>query len=103
MARSVEEMSEFMESKRDEFLKFDRVKLPSSRRPDLCAFLLLDKLAFCEETHDEDMVSGSEHDEIWLSADPKLVAAAATDEDLIDLVRCGVMYDGDVEAFWLFT
>jgi hypothetical protein len=99
MARTVEEMGEFMESQRDEYIKFDRVKYRLSDRPDLHAFLLLDKLAPPEGGGD--MIEASEHDEFWLSADPKRVAEAATDENLIDLVRCGVLFHD--AAFSMFA
>lgn len=71
-----------------EFLKFDRVENKLSTRRDIHAFILLNQL------HPEivDIVGGANHDEIFLNADPELIASVATEEQVADLVRCGVMY-----------
>jgi hypothetical protein len=85
----------------DEFLKFERI--PPDRklhaRPDLCAFLLLDRLV----PGDCDMVAGAEHDEIWLEVSVDILASVATDEDLLTLCRCGVRYDGDADSLAMFA
>jgi hypothetical protein len=70
----------------DEFLKFDRVKEKFSLRPDLHAFILLDKLL--PGAHD--MVAAAEHDEIYLYPDPEELLKVATKDQLRDLHRCGV-------------
>lgn len=76
----------------DEFLKFERVENRLSNRPDLHAFLLLDKLV----PSDRDMVSNASHDEIWLEVDLEaLVAAGITEDQIRDLVRCGIRIDED--------
>ena len=78
----------------DEFLKFDRVPESDrlSNRPDLHAFMLLDRLV----PGNKDMVAGAQHDEIYLSPDPEELLKVATKEQLRDLHRCGVRcnYDG---------
>lgn len=74
-----------------EYIEFDRVENKLSNRPDLHAFLLLDKLV----PGKGDMVSGAEHDEIYLETDLEELAAVATEDDIRDLVRCGVRCDGD--------
>lgn len=90
--RTVEELEQFFEKHHDiEFLKFDRVSEKLNRRPDLHAFLLLDRLV----PGDCDMVSAADHDEIFLEVSPESLAAVATDEQLIDLIRCGVRIDND--------
>jgi len=60
-------------------------------RPDLNAFLLLDRLVPGEC----DMVCSAEHDEIYLDVDPEALARVATEEDIADLVRCGVRFHDD--------
>ena len=82
------DMSERFDAVDDEFLNFDRIENKRSKRPDLHAFLLLDELFPCEGK--SDMVCCAEHDEIWLDIpeDAKL-----TDEQIVELVRCGVRYD----------
>ncbi len=83
----------------DEFLKFARVKNKLSNRPDLHAFQLLDRLV----PGNRDIVSAAEHDKIWLEIEPGVLAAVATEADVIDLVRCGVgLYDSD-EGLCMFA
>jgi len=70
-----------------EFLKFDRVKNKRSKRPDLHAFIVLDELF----PDTRDMVSGAEHDEIFLSVDLGEFHAKVSDDHILELVRCGVL------------
>jgi len=72
----------------DDFLKFESVVNKLHTRPDLCAFLLLDKLV----PSTSDMISGAGHDEIWLDTNCEKLAETATTEDILTLVRCGVRY-----------
>jgi hypothetical protein len=81
-----------------EFLKFDRVEQKFHHRPDINALILLDKLSPSEG----DIIVASEHDIIYFDADPELVAANATPEDLTTLLRCGVSYNAD-DGFHSFT
>jgi len=76
------------------------VSLMGSRR-DLKGLLLLDKL---DPTNSiRNMISSAEHDEIWLSADPKVVMENITQEQVQELVQCGIMYDEDCDSFHLFA
>lgn len=83
----------------DEFLRFDRVENKTTKRADLHAFNLLDKLVpgGC------DMVSGAPHDEIWLAVGPEELAKVATEEQIIELIRCGVRYDGGANCLVMFV
>ena len=73
----------------EEFLKFDRVERKRSQRPDLHAFLLLDEIV----PGRADIVCAAEHDEIFLDVDLDDLAAKATREQIVELVRCGVRLD----------
>lgn len=84
----------------DEYIKFERIAYPRHTRPDLCAFLLLHDLG---GGNGRDMVSAAEHDEIWLDADPDVVAAKATEDDIVTLIRCGVRYDAENDSFCMFV
>lgn len=84
----------------DEFLKFDRIPIKTSQRPDLHAFNLLDKLL---PGKSGDMVCHAEHDEIFLDVDPEELAKAATDDQIMELVRCGVRYDSSTDSVAMFT
>jgi hypothetical protein len=83
----------------DEFLEFERVSPKRSNRPDLHAFLLLDELVpgVC------DIVSSAEHDEICLEISLEELAEAATEEQIIELIRCGVRYSTDYDCLALFV
>lgn len=83
----------------DDFLKFDRVEKKLSNRPDLHAFLLLDRLL----PGDRDMVSAAEHDEIFLDVElDDLAKTGITEEQVRDLVRCGVRIS-DFDGLCLFV
>jgi hypothetical protein len=90
---TTEELIAVFEEENDEFLKFSRVKERRSNCADLHAFLLLDSL--CPDDRCRDIVCGAEHDEIFLRPEPEELAAVATREILIDLIRCGVRYSSD--------
>jgi hypothetical protein len=79
-------LEEMFEKHEDEFLKFDRVQNKRSKRQDLHAFLLLDELV----PGDNDIVSCAEHDEIYLGVDCGELAEVITEEQVIELSRCGV-------------
>jgi hypothetical protein len=83
----------------DKFLEFDECTEKPSGRADICAFIILDRLipGTC------DMVCSAEHDEIWLVTDPDEIAEVATEADVINLIRCGVRYDGDTGSFAMYV
>jgi len=93
------DLGEVFERYENEFLKFSRIVEPRHLRPDICAFLMLSDLSISYQ--DRDIIYGAEHDEIWLSADPTEIAANATEEQIRDLIRCGVFYSD--EAFKMFV
>ena len=100
--------SEGSEGDGDEFLKFERIPEADRRhkRPDLCAFLLLAELFDGESKGIPgaymDIVSGADHDEIFL--DPKIDDnTPLTKEHIIYLSRCGVRWDSDNECLAMFV
>jgi hypothetical protein len=98
---TIDDIERLYDEHEDEHLEFKNIKPERRlhRRPDLNAFLLLDKLV----PGDRDMVQVAEHDEFWVEVRPKQVAAVATEEDILDLMRCGIMYDSDIESFHSFV
>lgn len=96
----IDSLEELFESLNDEFLKFERVEAPLSRRPDLCAFILLEELL---PGGTSDLICSAEHDEIWLDVDVEELAKVATEGDIRTLVRCGVRYDSDINSLALFV
>ena len=93
-------LAEVFEKHNSEFLHFERVEHKLSNRPDLCGFLLLDKLL---PGADADMISASEHDEIFLDVDCDKLAEIATEEDILMLTRCGIRYDEDCDSLAMFV
>jgi len=87
---------ELFEKHEDEFCKFEHVIKKRSQRADLHAFLLLDELY----PQEQDIVSDAEHDKIWLSVTPD---DKLTEDHVIELLRCGVMWDRYYESLWMFT
>lgn len=87
------------EKHEDEFCKFDRVKNKSTTRGDLHAFLLLDRLI--PSPTGCDIVSAANHDEIYLDTDPEEFVKVATEDHVIEIMRCGVRFDGS--GFQMFV
>lgn len=85
----------------DESGKFERIENPRHSCPDVCAFLLLNELAPLERGRD--MVSAAEHDEIWLATEVEEVASRATEEQVVELMRCGVRFCSQYNAFAMFV
>lgn len=83
-----------------EFLKFERIESPLNNRPDLCAFLMLDKLI---PGGTGDIIASAEHDEFYLNFDCDAFNSAVTDEQLRDLVRCGIRYDAEYDSLCMFA
>lgn len=83
----------------DESHKFDRVTVKFSNRDDLHAFILLDKIMPKGHT----MISAAEHDEIYLAFDMEELAVIITQEQVLELVRCGVSYDSHNDSLYMFV
>lgn len=88
---TTEELEELFQKHDEEFLKFERIPQITTQRKDLHAFLLLDKLV----PFPADIVSCAEHDEIFLSVRLEELAAVINEEQVIELIRCGIRTDGD--------
>ena len=102
---TLEELTECFERHDGEYGKFERIEKPAHRRPDICAFIMLDA-AVTKTNRDgsfRDMVMCAAHDEIWLDAMPKELAPVATDELVRDLVRCGVRFNDEYTGLAMFV
>lgn len=94
-----EELFELFDEYRNEFLRFEKVANPRSRRPDLHAFYLLDSLC----PGDGDMVSYATHDEIGLGINLDDFMKVVTKEQVIELIRCGVRLSYDYCRLTMFV
>lgn len=101
---TTEELKACFEKHTEEFLKFERIERPAHRRPDLCAFLMLDAVPGIERTGKlGDIVSAAEHDAIYFDVTAPELAAVATDEMVRDLHRCGVLCFEEYECLGMFV
>jgi len=89
----IDNLEATFEKYNEDYLKFDAIiGEPLHRRRDIAAFLLLDQLV---PNGDYPMVSDASHDKIWLDVDCDKLAHAATEQDILYLVRCGIRYVDD--------
>ena len=96
------EIRERFEQYEDEFMEFGRIKDPPHLRPDVCAFIVLDRLV-PPPFPKREMVCAAEHDEIYLDVDPAKLTEVASDDDIKLLVRCGVRYDESTDSLAMFV
>jgi hypothetical protein len=85
------QFKDFYNKASEEHLKFERVQNKRSQRPDLHAFLLLDELC----PSDKDIICHARHDEIFLSVEVEDLIKVVTEDQVIELIRCGVRYSDD--------
>lgn len=79
---------------------FDLVPNKQTARRDLQAFLILDKL---DLLNSRNIIGSSEHDEIYLDVDLDTLSQNASDEDILNLVRCGIRYSDSFDCLVKFT
>jgi len=96
---STDDLIALFERHNGEYIKFERVQNKLSQRPDLHAFMLLDQLV----PGNKDIIACATHDEIGLSVAWEDVAKVATEEQWIDLIRCGLRYDSGNDALVMFA
>jgi len=70
-----------------------------AKRRDLHACLLLDRLVPSEGR----IVGDAQHDVIFLETSLHDLALAATEEDILNLIRCGVRLDTEFDCLTMFT
>jgi hypothetical protein len=98
-----EEFAGYFKQHDDEFLKFGLVENRRSSRRDLHAFLLLDELLPLRGEFDGDIVSGAGHDQIWLDIDVTRLAEVITEDQIIELLRSGVMFDDHDDGLSMYA
>lgn len=97
----IAELAAIFEKHYEEFLKCKDV--PPERmltsRADLHVFMMLDRMV----PGSNDIVSAANHDEIFLSIEPVDLMQAASEEDIVDMIRCGLRFDRDNESLCMFV
>lgn len=94
------DLKETFDKYEKEFLEFDRIENKLNDRPDIHAFLLLDKLF---PSKGRDIISAAEHDMFYLDIDCEVLAENITEADVLDLVRCGIFYDDETDGLAMYT
>jgi len=88
---TVEELTDLFDDINDEspWPKFEDIENPRHPRPDMHAMLLLHELV----PGTMDMVSAAEHDQIFFDVSLEALAPVITEEQVRELVACGVHTD----------
>jgi len=92
-------VKEMFDAADGEYLKFDRIESPKHERPDICAFLMLHEVF----PGTSDMVSDAQHDIICLAPDLSEAEGLLTSGLVVDLCRCGVLYNEEYDCFEMLT
>lgn len=93
-------LHERFEQFRDDFLNFEDVENRLSNRPDLHAFLLLDKII----PGDRALVSAAYNDEIYLDVTGEdLEKVGITDDQIQELVLSGIRYSTEYDSLCMFV
>ena len=77
---------------------FEKVKNRRSNRMDVHGMLLLDTLVPSKQKAAPDLISCSEHDEVWFETDLEDLAKVITEDQVIEMLRCGIYYDTSTES-----
>lgn len=91
-------MKEIWEKHNDEYCKFENVIIKLSSRPDIHAFIKLNELF----PGDRDIICASHHDEYFLDIEGEQINQIC-ESDIIDLIRCGVMYSEEYDCLSMFS
>lgn len=93
-----EEMHDLFAAHEDEARHYDRIAVKLSDRPDIHGMLMLNWL----DPQTGDIISAADHDQVWFAAKPEVVARNITEDQVKDLLRCGIYFE-DGEGFWAFV
>ena len=96
---TIETFKEIWEKNDDSYLQFKQVNNKTSNRSDVHAFNLLDKLV----PGITDMVAAAEHDEIFLGVEIEDLAKVITEDQIIELIQCGVRFDENYDGLAMFV
>jgi hypothetical protein len=86
-----------------EDIDFEDVKKPRSKRKDMHVFLLLEELVPFRKDDEDVIISAVEHDQFWISTSIEKLAKVITEEQIRELVCCGVRFDEGTESLYMFV
>lgn len=98
---TTQEMADLFEKQNKEYLQFANVIVRFCNRPDLHAMILLNEIAD-DDCSDIVCRAPDTYNEFAFRLDVDNIAANITEEQIIDLIRCGVMYDKQHNILTMF-
>lgn len=98
-AEQLYDLWEKCENERWESTERSEPELNFHKRPDINAFLLLDKLL----PGTGDIVSCAEHDEIFLNVNLEELAKVIAEKEVVELIRCGVHFNSEINSLHMFV
>jgi hypothetical protein len=96
---TLDKLIELFKTHHDKYLEEDSVNFTITKRADLHAFLLLDKLV----PGKTDLISASEHDVYYLDIGLEELAEVINEEQIIELIACGVMLNSEYDCLSMFS
>ena len=96
------DIHERFEQYNDDYGKFSRIENKRSDRSDLHAFLLLAEQFPQAPTKGTLIINGASGDQVWLDISKDQIETL-TDDQILELVRCGVMHSPSYETLSLFV
>ena len=92
-------LGERFEKYAEENLDFDSIKQKFSQRDDVHALVLLDRLL----PGNGELIGKTDYYGFYLDIEPEELNAIITDEQIKELLACGVSYFEDRDALYMFT
>lgn len=83
----------------EDYGKFELINDKKSSRPDIHAFMLLDCIF---ESSGRGIVVAASHDVIYLESSSEEISKLSSDQ-ILELTRCGVMYDSENDCLSMFV
>lgn len=96
---TVEELVKDFDICSEEYKKFERVEDKRSSRPDINAFILLNELV----PDKEQIIAAVAHDTFYLKVDMDKLVQVINRRHIVELIRCGVMFEPTEESLFMFT
>lgn len=99
MQRDFDEiLNKFDEYDPDNYLQFEAIQNKKSNRTDLHAFIVLDEWF----PGNSDIIASAEHDEFFLGIEAEQIQQL-TDDQILELVRCGVSFSEEYQCLCMFA
>ena len=98
---TVDELVNLFEKHEDEFLEYAKVEKWRSKDRDIHVFLLLEEIV--PPLQSGIMIAWASHDQIHLRIGVEVFAEVVTEDQVVELIRCGVRLDDDNEGLAMFV